>query len=65
MTDEEVAKLSTPHERWAEAKYNALQQEARDNNDTIGETGLLELSQVVGVLVERNKRLGLISKEDK
>lgn len=60
MTTEEIERLSTPDERRAEALYRALQREAIDNGGMMGETALLELSETVGILVARNKRLGLI-----
>jgi len=63
MTREEVYKLSTPEERRAERLFATLKEEAAENNGMMGETALLELSQTVGILVERNKRLGLIQEK--
>jgi hypothetical protein len=60
LTDEEIDKLSTPEERMMEAQYKRLQREAMENG-YMGETALLEASEAIGILVERNKRLGLIS----
>lgn len=62
MTFREVYRKSTPQERWAERKYRELQHEAKVRG-WMDETALLETSQVMGILVERNKRLGLILKE--
>jgi hypothetical protein len=64
MTKEEIHRLSTPRERWAEGQWRRLQREAEETG-TMGETALLEASEAIGVLVERNKRLGLIPAEEK
>lgn len=59
MTDEEIDKLSTPEERWACAEWKRLQYNAKMSG-YMSETSLLEASQACGILVDRNKRLGLI-----
>jgi len=59
LTDDEIDKLSTPHERWAKQEYERLQFNAQESG-VMGETALLEASQAIGILVKRNKRLGLI-----
>lgn len=59
MTTKEIHRLSTPEERRAEDQYRRLQQEAKDSG-VMGETALLEASEAVGILVERNRRLGLV-----
>ena len=59
MTEEEIEKQSTPEERAACFRYRALQREAIEKG-FMGETDLLEASQVIGILAARNKRLGLI-----
>ena len=59
MTDEEVAKLSTPGEHLAHAQYKRLQRNAMESG-VMGETALLEASEAISILVARNKRLGLI-----
>lgn len=59
MTDEEIDKVSTPEERFAEKQYKRLQREAQETG-TMGETALLEASQAIGILAARNKRLGLV-----
>lgn len=59
MTDAEIDRLSTPEERRACAMYKGLQADARETG-VMGETALLTASQVIGILVARNKRLGLI-----
>ena len=59
MTKAEIDRLSTPEERAACARYEALQQKAMETG-TMGETDLLIASQAISILVERNKRLGLI-----
>lgn len=59
MTEQEIDQLSTPEERRAEDLYKSLQREAIANGGMMGETALLELSQTVSILVERNERLGL------
>lgn len=60
MSAAEIEKLSTPEERRAEAHYKVSQLEAADNGGRMGETALLEASQTIGILVARNKRLGLV-----
>jgi len=59
MTDEEIDKASTPKERFAKRQYDRLRYEAKLNGGFMGETALLEASQAIGILVERNKRLKL------
>lgn len=59
MTDAEIDKLSTPAERAACKRYKALQAQCRET-DSMGETELLIWQEAVGILVARNKRLGLI-----
>jgi hypothetical protein len=59
MTEAEVHELSTPEERMACARYRQLQRNAMETG-VMGETALLEASQAIGILVARNKRLGLI-----
>ena len=58
MTPEEIEFRSTKEERWAEQQYKRLQREARETG-TMGETALLEASQCISILVQRNQRLGL------
>lgn len=60
MTMEEIDGLSTPQERFAEKQYQRLQRDAELHGGMVGETALLELSEAVGILVKRNKRLGLV-----
>ena len=60
MTDEQIDKLSTSEERFAKKQYERLQREAQENGGYMGETALLEASQAIGILVSRNKRLGLV-----
>ena len=60
LTEAEVYKKSTERERWAERQYQRLQREANLAGGFMNETALLEASQAIGILVERNKRLGLI-----
>jgi hypothetical protein len=59
MTDEEVDAQSTEAERAAKQRWLARRERYRDG-DPCTETDLLQASQDVGILVERNKRLGLI-----
>lgn len=59
MTEKEIHDLSTPEERSACARYKALQQRCAETG-SMGETDLLIASEAIGILVERNKRLGLI-----
>ena len=54
IIDDEAYELSTPEERFAVDTYRYLQQQ---NGLTEGQ--LLEASQMIGIIVERNKRLGL------
>ncbi len=60
LTAEEVRARSTERERWAHDQWERLQREAKENGNRMGETALLEASEACGILVERNKRLGLI-----
>jgi hypothetical protein len=60
MTEQEVYEKSTEEERFALRQYQRLQREAKENGGMMGETALLEASQAIGVLVARNKRLGLV-----
>ena len=59
LTDEEVDKLSTPEERAACNRYKRVQRDAMENG-YMGETDTLIASEAIGILVARNKRLGLI-----
>lgn len=54
----EIYEKSTKEERLAEVQYKDLQDKAKSQG-YITEGQLLLLSQVVGILVARNKRLGL------
>lgn len=62
MTEVEVDALSTPEERAACARYKALQERCRETG-YIGETDLLIASEAIGILADRNKRLGLIKEK--
>lgn len=59
MTEDEVNHLSTPEERAACARYKWLQEKCKETG-VMGETDLLIASEVIGILIARNKRLGLI-----
>jgi predicted nucleic acid-binding protein len=59
LTEAEIDRLSTPEERFACARYKALQHRCRETG-SMGETDLLIASEAIGILVARNKRLGLI-----
>lgn len=59
MTETEIDKLSTLEERVACTRYKRLQHDAIESG-FMSETALLEASQAIGILVARNKRLGLI-----
>lgn len=60
MTDAEVDKLSTPEERAACRRYKRVQRDMIENGGYMGETDTLIASEAIGILVARNKRLGLI-----
>ena len=62
LTEAEIDRLSTPEERSACFRYKALQRKAIETG-YMGETDLLVASQAIGILAERNKRLGLINEE--
>jgi hypothetical protein len=61
MTDEEIDRLSTPQERSAKIRYEALQRDAMLSG-VMGETELLMASEAIGILAARNERLGLVPK---
>lgn len=58
MTDDEAYKLSTQEERVWVDKYKMLQADAL-RSGYMSEGQLLEASQCVSHIIERNKRLGL------
>lgn len=55
LTPAEVTKRSTPEERAAVERYDAMK-----HMTWMGETDMLLYGQAVGIIVARNKRLGLI-----
>ena len=59
LTDDEAYALSTPEERAAVDRYRGVQQRARLSGYTT-ETDMLIWSEAAGIIVKRNKRLGLI-----
>lgn len=59
MDEKEIERLSTPEELFAEQQWKRLAREAKLNG-FMDETALLEASEAIGLLVQRNKRLGLI-----
>jgi hypothetical protein len=59
LTPEEIYRLSTRQERRASLMYKRLQDDAKASG-VMGETALLEASEVIAILAARNKRLGLI-----
>lgn len=60
MSEEEIHRLSTPEERSACARYKHIQERCREKG-SMGETDTLIASEAIAILVERNKRLGLIA----
>jgi len=59
LSDEEIHAQSTEDEIHAERQWRRLQKESQEKG-YMTETDLLEASQAAGILVARNKRLGLI-----
>lgn len=59
LTAAEIDMLSTPEERKACARYTALQKRCIETG-VMDETDTLIASEAIGILVKRNKRLGLV-----